>query len=284
MSKYNNDWTENKYKRFIKEGRGTGQGRDYKPWWTVQDFPTNGMATRVLSAKTKRIHHFFSDIQLKYFYLLEMEDSVIDIREHFPLLDLEETLPPYTDLKIERFKDKKSQVPYVITTTFLIVTTNGIGEPKYVARAIKAASELKNTTLERLEIERRYWTTKGIDWGIVTNKNINSIRAKNIEWLHTVLTSDDYNGIPAADMEQLSEGLLFRIIESQQPIRKVLVMYERDYMLDPGTGVLLFKYLIIKKRVKIDLNIPINLNAPGISLCLPEITEKGGQSGNELYG
>lgn len=284
MSKYNNDWTENKYKRFIKEGRGTGQGRDYKPWWTVQDFPSHGMVTRILSAKTKRIHHFFSDIQLKYFYLLEMEDCVIDIREHFPLLDLEETLPPHSDLKLEKFRDNKSQVPYVITTTFLITTSDENKKTRYVARTIKAASELKNATLERLEIERRYWAAKGIDWGIVTNKNVNSIRAKNIEWLHTVLTSDAYNGISAADIEQLSEGLLYRLAGSQQPIRKDLAQYERDYMLDPGTGVVLFKYLIIKKKIEIDMNIPINLNAPGISLCLPKVFEKGGKSADEIYG
>lgn len=275
MGRYNTDWSEEKYKRFLKEGRGIGDGSEYKPWWCIQDFPTYGMASRVLSVKTKRIHHFFSDIQLKYFYLLEIEDSVIDIREHFPLLDLEQVLHDHTDLKLEKFKDKKSQMPYIITTTFLITTIDKHGQIRYVARSTKAASELKNIVLEKLEIERRYWTAKGIDWGIITNKNINSTRAKNIEWLHSAFNIDEYNGILFDELDQFSEGLLYRLVESQQPIRRVLAMYERDHILDSGTGILLYKYLIIKKKVKIDMDIPINLNAPGISLCLPEIVKKG---------
>lgn len=41
------------------------------------------------------------------------------------------------------------------------------------------ASDLeKKKTLERLEIERRYWIAKGIDWGIVTQKEISNVFAK----------------------------------------------------------------------------------------------------------
>lgn len=47
MGRYNTDWTEEKYKRFLKEHRGQGEGIEYKPWWTVQDFPLNEMDTRV---------------------------------------------------------------------------------------------------------------------------------------------------------------------------------------------------------------------------------------------
>ena len=42
---------------------------------------------------------------------------------------------------------------------------------EYIARSVKAASELeRKTTLEKLEMERRYWEVKSIDWSIITEK------------------------------------------------------------------------------------------------------------------
>lgn len=42
MAKHNLQWDENKLKRFLREGRGQGEGQNYKPWVTVQDFPSKG--------------------------------------------------------------------------------------------------------------------------------------------------------------------------------------------------------------------------------------------------
>ncbi len=42
-SKYSLNWDENKIKKYISEGRGQGVGKDYKPWITVHDFPSEGI-------------------------------------------------------------------------------------------------------------------------------------------------------------------------------------------------------------------------------------------------
>lgn len=70
---------------FEKEGRGKGAGADYKPWLTVQDVPSTGRSTRLLGIHTGRTHHLLSDIERSLFYRLDWEDSVVDIREQFPL-------------------------------------------------------------------------------------------------------------------------------------------------------------------------------------------------------
>ncbi|ETJ25869.1 TnsA endonuclease, partial [human gut metagenome] len=70
----------------------------------VHDYASLGRATRVFSWKSNRIHHFFSDIQTKYFYLLEWQDTVLDIREHFPLIDIDETIKDKEDLNFDIFK------------------------------------------------------------------------------------------------------------------------------------------------------------------------------------
>jgi len=284
MAKRNTSWDTNKLSRWIKEGRGQGEGKEYKPWLTIQDYPSMGRATRIFGWTTQRIHHFFSDSQLKYFYLLDWEEKVVDIREHYPLLDLETVLEDTADLKLDKFIDKKTKEPYILTTTFLITLLNPDGQKSFAARSIKYASELsKKTTIEKLEIERRYWTAKGINWGIVTNKDINDVRAKNIEWIHSAMTSDDCNGLSRDEFDDLLDGLLYRLIDNQQNIREIISEFEKDYSLDAGVGLLLFKHLIAGKRIALDMDKPINLNESGSSLRLPEISGKGGHEVVKVY-
>ena len=269
IGKYNTEWTKEKYERFIKEGRGLGEGESYKPWLTIQDFPSMGRATRIMGWKTKRIHHFFSDLQLKYFYLLEWEESVVDIREHYPLLDFDEVIEDKMDLRLDKFIDRKTKVPYVLSTIFLITLCKPGNKVEFVARSIKIASDLqKKITIERLEAERRYWSAKGIDWGIVTNKDINTVMSKNVEWLHSTMNTESYNGIKEEQLDELAEGLLYRL-KSSESVRKIIRKYEKDYCLDAGTGILLFKYLLLKRKIFINMNEPIKFNIPGQSLWLP---------------
>jgi len=284
MAKRNTSWDTNKLSRWIKEGRGQGEGKEYKPWLTIQDYPSMGRATRIFGWTTQRIHHFFSDSQLKYFYLLDWEEKVVDIREHYPLLDLETVLEDTADLKLDKFIDKKTKEPYILTTTFLITLLNPDGQKSFAARSIKYASELsKKTTIEKLEIERRYWTAKGINWGIVTNKDINDVRAKNIEWIHSAMTSDGCNRLSIDEFNDLLDGLLYRLIDNQQNIRKIISEFEKDYSLDAGVGLLLFKHLIASKRIAFNMDKPINLNESGSSLRLPEISGKGGHEVVKVY-
>lgn len=45
----------------------------------------------------------------------------------------------------------------------------------------QASSELeKSRTLEKLEIERRYWAERGIDWGIVTERELPESLCRNL--------------------------------------------------------------------------------------------------------
>lgn len=90
MAKRSLDWNDNKLNRFLKEGRGKGEGSEYKPWLTIQDMPSIGRVSRIYLHKTQRIHHFFSDNETRVFYLLTWEDAITDIREFYPLLNMEE--------------------------------------------------------------------------------------------------------------------------------------------------------------------------------------------------
>lgn len=261
--KRSKDWNKGKFERFIKEGRGKGDLGEYKPWLTVQDIPSKGRATRVYGWKTKRIHHFFTDMESRYFYLLEWENYVLDIKEHYPLLDLREVIKD-NDINLERYKSD-DETDYVFTTTFLIKIKAG-NKINHIARAVKVSSELeKKSTIERLEIERRYWKEKGVNWGIVTNKEIPITKAKNIEFILTSLELDNNEILEESEKNSLSQILKLKLNNNSKAIREIVTNFDYEYNLKQGTGLLIFKYLLAKKRIEMDIDSKIDLNVPASS-------------------
>lgn len=67
MAKRKNEWTEKKIEKYIKEGRGSGEVSNYKPWLTIQNVPSHGNNTRSLGWKTNRRHEFLSNLERDYF-------------------------------------------------------------------------------------------------------------------------------------------------------------------------------------------------------------------------
>jgi hypothetical protein len=210
---------------------------------------------------------------------LEWSDNVTDIREHFPLLDLEDVIKDKDGINFEHFKDKKSGITYVINTSFLITLKDSKGNKSFAARSLKAASGLeKKSTLERLETERRYWSSKGIDWGIVTQKEISVVMAKNIEWIHSALFNENDIGITADEIKELDGAFMERINDNPKTMRTILMDFDKDYTLENGTALYIFKHLIADKKIKVDMNQEISLNKPSNQLII-----KGYSTGREEY-
>jgi len=269
MAKRKRDTTKDKIQKLIKGGRGQGIGQEYQPWLLIQDVPSLGRATRLKGIKTNRQHEFLSDMERDYFYILEYSDNVIDIREQFPLLPLEETLLIAKELGIKHPTDPRTNEPIVMTTDFL-VTTNINGRCMDVARTIKCQDDLINKRiLEKFEIERKYWEKQGIDWGIVTEKEINKTLAQNISYVHTYYNIDEIDSFKSIDSNHIKDLVLEyikRLIDTRVSVRDISSDFDNDLFLEKGTGISLFKHLIIRKIVEInlydelDINKEININ------------------------
>lgn len=279
MAKRNTGWSKQKLDKYLKQGRGQGELENYKPWTTIQNFSSMGRASRVKGWKTNRVHHLQSDISARFFYLMEWEDNVIDIRESFPLINIMEYLEESQDLKLNLFKDKETDEPYILTTSFLI-TVNEKGKSKYIARSIKNSYELeKNLTLEKFEIERRYWEKQQIDWGIVTEKEIPLEKSKNIEWIHSSLFGYEERGFSKNEVNDLSTDLVKYIVNNtnNKSIRVLLSQYDNDYKLECGSSLFLFKYSIASKLIIVDMSKEIDLSKSSIDIINKVNFDTGGE-------
>jgi hypothetical protein len=54
----------------LKEGRGQGTGKNYKPWYYVTDVPSRGTSSAT-PGWIGREHHLLSMGERRYFFLLE---------------------------------------------------------------------------------------------------------------------------------------------------------------------------------------------------------------------
>lgn len=250
MSKRKTELTEKKISQMEKEGRGKGHGAEYKPWINIQDFPSNGLATRGKGWKTNRIHQFLSKLEREYYYVLEWNDVVLDIREQYPLSQ-EDTWFIANEKGFKHPTDPKSHVPIVMTTDFFITIKESKGK-KYVARTVKPSSELENRrTIEKFEIERSYWEDRGIDWGIITEKEIPKDMVENMEWLHQ--SYFDIEDLPASTLSTYTQQMKSFIKKYKTSIIEMVTEFDQTFQLENGMGLEILKHLIAKKEVTVDI-------------------------------
>ena len=247
------EWTQAKFEQYIQEGRGQGTREHYKPWITIHDFSSNGWSKRTSGWKTNRLHHFLSSLELKLFFLLEWSDIVIDVREQFPLLDLDLAEEIAAEAGIRYPKDPKSGAPYVLTTDFML-TLDREGQKVDVARTVKPAKELDKTrVIEKLELERRYWAVKGISWGIVTEKQIPTILASNIDWVYSAYRLEATVELTIAELRDIAKILKHRLHQAHLSINRITANLDAEMNLEPGISLYLFRHLVARKEIEIDM-------------------------------
>jgi predicted transposase YbfD/YdcC len=240
----------------LNDNRGTGVGIDYKPWITIQDVPSLGRATRLKGVKVPRQFEFLSDLERNYFYLLEYSDRVVDIREQFPLLPIEETIVIADELGIKHPMNPKTGEPIVLTTDFL-VTISENHQHSHLARTLKYKDELMNErVLEKFEIERVYWERQEVDWGIVTELEIPKEMAHNIAFVHgyaDLSVIEGFEEVTTYDVEDMSIYFIKSLLTEDQTVKQIAKNFERDFGMVVGCGLSLFKHLILTKAIEIDL-------------------------------
>ena len=270
------EWNEEKLQRFIKDGRGQGEYESYKGFTQIHDFGSLGRSSRIRTWRFNRILHLLSDIETRFFYLTEFDDSILQVKEHFPLYDFESVVGEQEDIDIRKFKDKQSGFPYILTTTFLITVKGNDGNTYDVARSVKASHELeKKAVIERFELIRRYFEKKGIDWGLVTQKEIPLAKARNIEWIHPAKFLEETTDFSKDDISHLTRILMEQFYKNTKAIREITSSFDAQLNLEAGSGLLLFKHLLATKLIKIDMNKKIDLNQSAETLEIVPQNMKG---------
>jgi TnsA endonuclease N terminal/TnsA endonuclease C terminal len=247
--------------RRLAKGFGQGKGVNYKPYLRVSDVPSNGTSSIITGWKHGREHHFLSRIERNYFYCLEWSDDVLEIREQFPLRPLEATCRIASRLKV-RHPQQRGEL-LLMTTDFLIIVRKD-NRISHFARTVKPQSRLKNRrVLEKLEIEKRYFEERGIDWGIITEKEIPDAVWRNIDWVHECRDIRKLAPFSEQDVSRIGNYIASRIEpQSCVKIAQFCNGVDSDLRLAPGSALKIFRHLIAVKALQVDIRVRLRTDVP----------------------
>jgi hypothetical protein len=245
-------YDENTIKQLKAQGRGSGTGSAYHPWLTVRDISSLGLSTRSKGWKTGRQHHVLSNLEQCYLFCLDWSVWVTDIREQFPL-PLEDTKCIAEQLGVKHPRHPKSKNLVVMTTDFLVTHARD-GVEANRARSVKPTRNLASRrTSEKFEIERLYWVEQGVDWGIVTEQELNIPLARNVELIHPFRTYPSYCHLTPQELFDVARLLTNDVQTSTEPLRRCTSACDRTLGLEMGTSLAVAYYLIATRQWRIDM-------------------------------
>lgn len=240
---------EKRAARFVKEGRGQGEGAEYKPWLTIQDVPSYGRSHRLLGISTGRIHHLLSDLEFDLFLLLDWQPSTLDLRERLPL-DVDATQCIADRINVRHPRMPRTRQPMVMTTDLVLDRRAG---PRVATRAfaVKSAADLaKPRVLQKLEIEWRYWQERGIPWSIVTRAELPRLLIGNVAWVHPFFSS---NGIEDKVLALIPLFLNEIATPRQLSLAGFCSGMDKLHGLPPGSSLTLIRHLLATRKVTCDM-------------------------------
>jgi hypothetical protein len=237
------------YQRALKNKYGIGQGSEYKPWLEIKDVKGHGTRSIIFGRKSQRSHHMMSSIESEFFYLAEFSDSVVDIREQFPILPLNYTQKVASMLGVKHPTHPKTK-EHIILTTDQLLTIDSIQGISYHAVSVKPESESdKQRVLEKIDIERVCWELLGVKFSYFTGNELTKIQSRNLDWA----TAPFRDNPTLFSHEQISSALaVIKVgqIFFEDLCNKLISMNIASY----DEAQLLIRYLIADKFIDVDLS------------------------------
>lgn len=275
MAKRNRTTNQKKIAQREKEGRGQKRGGDYRPYLNIQDVPSCGLATRDKGWKTGRVHHLMSKVEWQYFYTLEWSPIVCDIREQYPL-ELEETLAiaELHGILHPSPTNRGAQDPSVMTTDVVVTVRNGL-RFEDCARTIKYVKDLSDErVMAKFEIERLYWESKGVDWGIVTEREIDTTLIENVSWLHKYYYLEAIPPLTENIVRRVEAVLTPWLLEKDEPLDALADACDDRLALATGISLMAVRHLLANRRWETGMSKLIIPSERLVLTAMPEILSR----------
>jgi hypothetical protein len=149
-------------------------------------------------------------------------------------------------------------------TTDFVIDVGCASGVVMLARAVKSSVDLDTRrTREKLLIERDYWSARGVDWGVVTERDMSKALTDNLDWLQalydvkkiTQLRGGNFADIAAIMAREAADWL-------DAPLRTFCTEMDTRFGLEAGVGLLIARHLLATKAWRTDMTIPITEASP----------------------
>lgn len=117
--------------------------------------------------------------------------------------------------------------------------------------------------LQKLEVERRYWQERGVDWAIVTEKDVPEPMWRSIEWLHECRDINKLQPITPVSVEKVQAWIALHLA-AQSTVRMAAFCMQADdeLQLRPGTSLKVLRHLLANEVFHVDITIQLRTDIP----------------------
>lgn len=241
----------------IKRRRGVGSGSVYVPWLKVRDVPSRGTSVVSRGIFSGRSHHLLSELEAIYFLLVERRASTVDIREQWPILDIDRTLELCSQFGVRHAMRNGYPEPFTID---FVITERVNGELKYRAASIKSPEDARDPRVRlRLAVEHAWCQDRGIPWTLVDTTRFDKTMLQNLRFLrawfrHRYLSDPSLEG---RFVDQFNAAYA-----PNRPLNELLAQLSRLLRQPMAVMEDAFRYCAWSSQLQPSLMHPLALNAP----------------------
>lgn len=218
-------------------------GDAYEPLLRVQDVSSKGRKAR-LKYQGREVH-LFSYLEVRAFRHFQWELGVFGIEEQF-YLEIEDTKRIAEEAGVKHPLKRGTQDLFEMSSDLVVYFKAGRNERR-LARQMKFTKDLElgraksdserrtiENTLAKLEIERRYWDERNVDWAVLTELELSEERNNNIEtMLKSELDASRPDGFWQMAADRISDALVAgkgsRIVDLQRELSSDGTLSEADF-------------------------------------------------------
>jgi hypothetical protein len=151
-----------------------------------------------------------------------------------------------------------------MTTDLLLTTHEDVGYG-FHPRSVKYLKDLSDQrTLEKLEIERRYWeaSPRNRKLKVVTGESISEAFVRNMLWFSACYRLTDLFPLTEVDVNRITYTLTSIVTSQTLPIKTVAQECDRGLGLESGTSLLVVRHLLAIRYWEVDVKTRIRTSEP----------------------
>lgn len=248
----------------IKRCRGVGAGSHYVPWLKVRDVPSMGTSAMSRGIHTSRTHHLLSELEAIYFYLIERRASTVDIREQWPILEIDQTLELCARFGVRQATRNGYPEPFTID---LLITERISGKLRYRAASIKSPEDARDPLVRlRLAVEHAWCQERGIPWTLVDTTQFNKTMLETLRFMRAWFRHQ-YVSDPLLEDRFVSQ---FVAVYSPNQLLNELLANLSKLLRQPMTVIEdTFRYCAWSNQLRPSLLHPLALDRPVVLQAVP---------------
>lgn len=241
----------------IRRGRGVGNGPSYAPWLKARDVPSRGTSVITRGILSGRSHHLLSELEAIYFFLIERRACTVEIREQWPIFDIDRTLELCTRFGVRHAVRKGFPEPFTID--FLITERIG-GELKYRAASVKSPDDARDPSVRlRLAVEHAWCLDRNIPWTLVDTGRFDKTVLQNLRFLRAWFRHR-YVSEPSLEDRFMTE--FEGAYTSNRPLNELVAQLAKSLRQSTKVVEDMFRYCAWSNRIRPSLRHPLALDLP----------------------